>query len=302
MTTQALSPWLRLLSAAERFDRGPYFIAIRRGLALSLPLIMVGALALLLRNPPTAGMRQVLMEAFGARLDAFCDSVLAGTVGIGSLVALFGFADVLAQLYNQRGGHRVVNPTVAAVVVVSCFFTLIAPDADASLMASLSLGQGLFGALLVASLGGSLFLKLCGIRRLRIPSHHLSNDLLVGDVLSVMPAGMLTILTFALLKAGMAWAGWPQLTAALGALLATPYSEVANSLLFGLGYETVAQVLWLFGIHGPNALYAVHQHILEPATQANAVAVASGGQPQFIFTYHFFAVFARMGARAARSA
>ncbi|KAA8636998.1 hypothetical protein [Enterobacter hormaechei] len=33
MTTQALSPWLRLLSAAERFDRGPYFIAIRRGLA-----------------------------------------------------------------------------------------------------------------------------------------------------------------------------------------------------------------------------------------------------------------------------
>ncbi|MEO1358588.1 MAG: EAL domain-containing protein, partial [Pseudomonadota bacterium] len=53
--------------------------------------------------------------------------------------------------------------------------------------------------------------------------------------------------------------------------------------------------LWLFGIHGPNALYTVHQHILEPAAQANAAAVASGGQPPFIFTYHFFAVFARMG-------
>ncbi|CAJ0719492.1 hypothetical protein LMG6871_02902 [Ralstonia edaphis] len=295
MTTQALSPWLRLLSAAERFDRGPYFIAIRRGLALSLPLIMVAAVALLLRNPPTAGMRHLLLQAFGPGLDAFCDSVLAGTIGIGSLVALFGFADVLAQQHNQRAGHRVVNPTVAAVVVVSCFFTLIAPEADASLMASLSLGQGMFGALMVASLGGSLFLKLCSIRGLRIPSHHLSNDLLVGDVLSVMPAGMLTILTFALLKAGMAWAGWPQIMAAFGALLAAPYSEVANSLLFGLGYETAAQVLWLFGIHGPNALYAVHQHVLEPATQANAAAVASGGQPQFIFTYHFFAVFARMG-------
>ncbi|MGR5503967.1 hypothetical protein ACQKP3_24970, partial [Vibrio sp. DNB22_10_4] len=76
-------------------------------------------------------------------------------------------------------------------------FTLVAPGADASLMASLSLGQGLFGALLVASLGGSLFLKLCGVRCLRIPSSHLSNDLLVGDVLAVMPAGMLTILAFA---------------------------------------------------------------------------------------------------------
>lgn len=289
MTTQALSPWLRLLSAAERFDRGPYFIAIRRGLALSLPLIMVGAVALLLRNPPTAGMRHLLLEAFGTRLDAFCDSVLAGTIGIGSLVALFGFADVLAQLHNQRAGHRVVNPTVAAVVVVSCFFTLIAPAANASLMAWLSLGQGLFGALVVASLGGSLFLKLCSIRRLRIPSHHLSNDLLVGDVLSVVPAGMLTILTFALLKAGMAWAGWLHFMAIVDPLLAWPYSAVSNSLLFGLGYETAAQVLWLFGIHGPNALYTVHQHILEPAAQANAAAVASGGQPPFIFTYHFFA-------------
>ena len=66
MTTQALSPWLRLLSAAERFDRGPYFIAIRRGLALSLPLIMVGALALLLAaglvGGPTRGLFPVYLE------------------------------------------------------------------------------------------------------------------------------------------------------------------------------------------------------------------------------------------------
>ena len=295
MTTQALSPWLRLLAAAERIDRGPYFIAIRRGLALSLPLIMVGALALLLRYPPTPGMRQFLTSAFGARLDAFCDSLLAGTFGIGALVALYGFADVLAQLHNQRAGHRVVNPTVAAVVVVSCFFTLVAPGADASLMASLSLGQGLFGALLVASLGGSLFLKLCGVRCLRIPSSHLSNDLLVGDVLAVMPADMLTILAFAVLKVTLMWAGWSSLMVALNALLAAPSSSLSNNLLFGIGYETAAQALWLLGIHGPNALYTVQQYVLEPAAQANVVAVAGGGQPQFIFTYDFFSAFARMG-------
>jgi len=295
MTTQALSPWLRLLTAAERIDRGPYFIAIRRGLALSLPLIMVGALTLLLRYPPTAGMRQFLTGAFGALLDSFCDSLLAGTFGIGALVALYGFADVLAQLHNQRVGHRVVNPTVAAVVVVSCFFTLVAPGADASLMASLSLGQGLFGALLVASLGGSLFLKLCSIRRLRIPSSHVSNDLLVGDVLAVMPAGMLTILTFAVLKVTLMWAGWSDLMAALNALLAAPSASLSNNLLFGIGYETATQALWLLGIHGPNALYTVQQYVLEPAAQANAAAVAGGGQPQFIFTFDFFSAFARMG-------
>ena len=137
MTTHAPSPWPRLLSAAQRVERMPYFIAIRRGLALSLPLIMAGALTLLLRDPPVPGLRRFLVGVFGARLDVFCDSVLAGTFGIGSLVALYGFADVLAQLHNQRVRHRVVSPTVAAVVVVSCFFTLVAPGADASVMASL---------------------------------------------------------------------------------------------------------------------------------------------------------------------
>jgi PTS system cellobiose-specific IIC component len=162
-------------------------------------------------------------------------------------------------------------------------------------MASLSLGQGVFGALLVASLGGSLFLKLCGVRCLRIPSSHLSNDLLVGDVLAVMPAGMLTILAFAVLKVTLMWAGWSSLMVALNALLAAPSSSLSNNLLFGIGYETAAQALWLLGIHGPNALYTVQQYVLEPAAQANVVAVAGGGQPQFIFTYDFFSAFARMG-------
>ncbi|MBU9577252.1 EAL domain-containing protein [Ralstonia mannitolilytica] len=295
MTTHAPSPWLRLLSAAQRVERMPYFIAIRRGLALSLPLIMAGALTLLLRDPPVAGVRGFLVDVFGARLDVFCNSVLAGTFGIGSLVALYGFADVLAQMHNQRVGHRVVSPAVAAVVVVSCFFTLVVPAANASVMASLSLGQGLFAALVVASLGGSLFLKLCSVRWLRIPSAHLGNDLLVGDVLAVLPAGMLTILTFAALKVALTWAWWPSLMAIWNSLLAAPVSGVANRLLFGLGYETAAQALWLLGVHGPNALYAVQQHVLEPAAHANVAAVALGEPARFIFTYDFFSVFARMG-------
>ncbi len=173
MRIQATGPWLRLVHVVERIDRKPYFIAIRRGLALALPLIMTGAVALLLRYPSSAGMRELLTDTFGPRLNLFCDSLLVGTFGIGSLVALYGFTDVLTSLHNQRLGHRVVNPMVAVIVVMSCFFTLIAPeDGHASPVASLSLGQGLFSALLVASIGGSLFLKLCKIRWLRIPSRN----------------------------------------------------------------------------------------------------------------------------------
>jgi cellobiose PTS system EIIC component len=295
MLMKAPALWLSFLSFVERIDRRPYFIAIRRGLALPLPLIMIGALALLLRHPPSADMHRFLTAHLGSHLESFSDHLLAGTFGIGSLVALYGFADALTNLHNQQLGHRHVNPTVAAIVVVSCFFTLIAGDSEGMLTTSLSLGQGMLGALLVASIGGTLFLMLCSIRFLRIPLNHLSNDLLVGDVFTVMPAGMLTILLFALLKIFLIWAGYSDLGGTLSTLLSGPFSTSSNSLLFSIGYEIAAQVLWLLGIHGPNALYAIQQNVLIPASHANVAAVASGGHPQFIFTEDFFPAFAQMG-------
>lgn len=295
MLTKAPALWLSFLTFVERIDRRPYFIAIRRGLALPLPLIMVGALALLLRHPPSADMYRFLTARFGSHLESFADNLLAGTFGIGSLVALYGFAYALTNLHNQRLGHRHVNPAVAAIVVVSCFFTLIARDSEGTLAISLSLGQGMLGALLVASIGGSLFLRLCSIRFLRIPLNHLSNDPLVGDVFTVMPAGMLTILCFALLKSALVSAGWSDISGALSTLLSRPFSTSSNSLLFGIGFETASQVLWVFGIHGPNTLYAIQQNVLIPASHANIAAVASGGHAQFIFTEDFFPAFARMG-------
>jgi cellobiose PTS system EIIC component len=295
MLTKVPALWLGFLTIAERIDRRPYFIAIRRGLSLPLPLIMVGALALLLRDVPSANMHRFMTARFGTHLESFADILLAGTFGIGSLVALYGFADALTNLHNQRLGRRHVNPAVAAIVVVSCFFTLLVGGRDGTLTTSLSLGQGMLGALLIASLGGSLFLEFCSVRFLRIPQNHLSNDPLVGDVFTVMPAGMLTILCFALLKAALVSAGWYDVGGSLSTFLSGPFLASSNSLLYNIGYETAAQVLWLFGIHGPNALYAIQQNVLIPASHANVAAVASGGHPQFIFTEDFFPAFAQMG-------
>ena len=295
MMTEAPSRWLEFVTFVERTDHRPYFIAVRRGLALPLPLIMTGALVLLLRDPPSESMRRFLLAAGGAHWEHFVDSLLAGTFGIGALVALYGFTHALTQLHNERPGRSQVNPLIAASVVVSCFFTLIAPDGNASLLASLSLGGGMFGALIAASLGGSLFLKLSGMRFLRIPSNPLSNDPFVGDVFTVMPAGMLTILCFACLRLGWVWVDSSGFIATLGASGVASYSKLSDSLFFGIVYEMAAQVLWFFGIHGPNALFAVEQHVLNPEGAANMLAAASGGHPQFVFTHDFFSAFARMG-------
>lgn len=295
MNAKIVVAWQKIRTGIEQLDGSAYFIAIRRGLALPLPLIMLGAFALLVRFPPTARGQALLTAVFGPHLDALCDAVLAGTFGIGSLVAMYGFSDTLTTLHNQRLGHRMVNPTVAAIVVVSCFFTAFAPTDGTSFMASLSLGQGLFWALAVASVGGSLFLKLCSIRRLRLPIGSFGNDPLVADAFTVIPAAALTIVSFAVIKAIPTWIAGPGTIEAMGSALPSPVPALANSLTFCVGYEALSQVLWLFGIHGPNALFFLQQHVLDPASHANVAALAAGTHPPFIFTFEFFSAFARMG-------
>ncbi len=293
--TEAQTRWHMFSMAVERIDRLPYFVAVRRGLALPLPLIMVGALALLVRHPPSESMTRWLSAVFGRHWQPLTDSLLAGTFGIGSLVALYGFAVALTDLDNQRPNRNPVNPTITASVVVSCFFTLIAIDGKTPLMASLSLGEGMWSALLAASLGGSLFLTLSRLRVLRIPLNQLSNDPIVGDAFTAMPAGMLTILCFAAAKWAWITIDWPGFAGLSGVLSKAAPATLSDSLPFGIGYEVAAQLLWLFGIHGPNALFAVQQYALDPAGNANVAAVASGGHPAFIFTSQFFSAFARMG-------
>ncbi len=295
MIKMALARSPGFVALVDRIDNLPYFVAIRRGLALPLPLIAMGALALLLRYPPSTGMQRFLTEHLGSHLDSFADSLIAGTFGIGGLVALLGFADAFTTLHNQRLADRHVSPAAAAIVVVSCFFMVVVRDGEGGLPASLSLGQGMLGALLVASFAGVFFLKLCSIRMLRVPLNHLSNDPLIGDVLTVIPAGMLTIFCFAVLREVLVLAGWPDVGRALSSLLSSPFSASSNSLLFSVAYEALAQILWLLGIHGPNALYAIQHDILIPASHANVAALASGGHPKFIFTEDFFPSFARMG-------
>ena len=256
---------------------------------------MVGALTLMVRYPPVAGVQTFLEQTFGPHLNDVCDIIIAGTFGIAALVALFGFSGELTTHYNQKAARLAVNPLITAVVVLSCFFIIVAPQDDVSLAAALSLSDGLLVALVVAALGGSLFLHLSRIRQLRMPLRGLNNDPVVGDVFSVMPAGMLTILVFAGVKAALIAFNIHSTSELLGRALATPFQGAGDNLLFAMGYVAMTQVLWLFGTHGPAVLNVVQQDLLIPATIANNIAAANGQTPEFVFTSSFFDVFTRIG-------
>ena len=292
--------WWRPLAAGfadvtERVADLPVVIAVQRALALVLPLVTVGAFALMVRHTPFPLLRRALDALFGPAWITMGDALISGTFGVASLAVLCAFSGTMAMVYNQRRGGQFVSPVMSAIVVLACFFVVTNPASDMPWRDMFSMDRGLLLAFIVSVGGSGLFLRLSDVKRLQLPLEAVGHDPVVRDILTVMPAGMLTIVIFGLLRVGLVEGGIPDLHAALRAAMTRPFLEGGNTLGLGLLYTGLSQVLWFFGAHGPNLLFPIEDAIFAPAGLANATALAAGQTPPFVLTKTFFDVFTRMG-------
>lgn len=285
-------------SALERFEKledSPFFLSMQRGLVLVLPLVMTGSLALLLRDFPLPALQELLDAVFGQSWRMTCESLILGSFGISSLAILCAFSGAMAALHNQRFADPFVSPIIAVVVVLSCFFVVTSPAETVSWRVLFSMDRGLLVALIVAATGGKLFLFLARIGPLQFPLVAVGNDPVVRDVLTVMPAGIVTIIVFGIIRQILVTSGFTELHGALRDLVSIPFLGRSDELGLGLTYAGLSQLFWFFGAHGPNLLFSIEENIMVPAGLANSIAVAAGAVPPFVFTKPFVDVFTRMG-------
>jgi cellobiose PTS system EIIC component len=299
VTRKRVQSWnwdsLPLLDVAEKLSSQSFFLSVQRGLALVLPLIMIGALALLLRNFPFPALPVFLDNLFGNSWRIACDNLIAGSFGIASLAVLCTFSGALTMFHNQRHTGQFVSPVMAVVVILSCFFVATAPAESTLWKTAFSLDRGLIVALCVAGVGCGLFLRLAQCKFLQLPLGTVSHDPMVRDVFTILPASMLTISIFCILRAVLVMNGIADLHGEFSALLTRFFSHSSNHLGFGLVYATISQLFWFFGAHGPNLLFPVEESFLVPAGIANTKAILSGHVPDHVFTKAFFDVFTRIG-------
>jgi cellobiose PTS system EIIC component len=268
-------------------------IAIQQALAMVMPLIMIGAIGLMIMDFPVPELHAALDRVFGLHWRGACTNLVAGTFGVASLAVLCMVSGNIAT----RGGarRRKPNPLAAIAVALSCFFVVAAPAATGAWVKSFSLIHGLFVALFVAIAATRLYGALADLPVLRLPIRTLGNDLAVREAVSAMPAGILTILAFAVLRFGLEAVGVSGVQTAVSHAFAAPFAGMENDLGLAFAYTSLCQVLWLLGIHGPNLLFSLEDGVFVPALLANMHATLWHQFPPEIFTKTFFDCFTRIG-------
>ena len=290
--TPSAFPGSKLLGQIAEF---PFMVALRRGLLMSLPLVMVGAFAnfvtALLSFPALAARA----GAYETILREVCTNIINGTFGMTALVVLLGFSYSLGTISSSETGRNPVPPATVSAVALSSFIIIVAPESLADWQASFSSARGLPAALLVAISASYLFLFLGRRSIFRIRMRGFGDDPIVGDIVSILPAAAITILTFAVIRELQLLVGAPKLATALSALVAAPFSGGPMSAASTAAFAMIGQVIWFFGAHGANLMSAVRDDVLIQASQANFDAVARGIEPVEIVTRQFFTLFTGLG-------
>lgn len=282
-----------VIPAAAKIARQRHLAAVRDGLAVIIPMTVIGGISCFLAVPPIPASMAESPNLFSSLLLAW--KSLAGTyaqilalpyyltTGILSLYVTAAVACQMAKSYHMD----IINNVLSALLVFLCVSNCI--DMRTGFLSTDRLGADyMFGAVTVALLvveinhlfiEKSLFINMPSSvpPSVAAPFHYLLplgfNVLLwIGGncVCTYLTGDGITGLVFSIFR---------------------PLLKVTDSLPSILLLNAVITTFWFFGIHGTNLVGAVTLPITTAALAANMEAYRTGGRIDYIFAGNVSSIF-----------
>ena len=271
-----------LFPASRDGGRGHVVVrAIKTGLVMMLPIVLLGSFSLMLRSLPLP-VWQHFLEAFaGGLLPRLLLALQYATFGLLSvyLTLLVSFS------YAQSDKHPEALLPQAPITSLVCFFLLIGFGDERFSLDSLGI-NGMFTAIFAAVVS-SLCMRFFQ-RRKRLPVFYSEgSDIAFNNAVRAVLPSFLTIGLFALGNEGLVLAfdvsGFQDLFIRLAEAC---FGHLRPSLFSALLYAFMTNLLWFFGVHGTNVLEGAFQSIFAHPGLAPDAAV---------FNKSFFDVFVALG-------
>ena len=274
---------------ASKIAAQRHLIAIRDVFVLTMPLMILGALATLINNLPIPGYEKLLNTLFPMIYNkapiwkTFGGNIWNGTFAIFAILVVFLVAHNLVKSYGKDG-------IAAGTVSVAAFFTVGGLQGMGA--------TGLFIALIVALISGELFQRLSGNQKLVIKMPDGVPPAVANSFAALLPA-IITISLFSLFTSILFALGVDNIVLSFYEAVQKPFMGLANSYPSALLLAFITPFLWFFGLHGANMVDPLMQTINVPAIDANIKAVQAGTKIPYIVNKPFFDSFVNLGGTGA---
>ncbi len=290
-----------LLKVAEKLQMNRYLTAIRNGFNTLLPIIICGAFCSLMTS-----------VVCSTTTTGFSLAKISGLEWLGSLAPIFDAANyatmnfiaiglvilIAIDLGRHYGKKDPLLPIVALGAYISMCVTTVSGTTDSGeaytvsnvLAVSFTNSQGLFMAIITGILSTELYLRLTRSKKLviKMPDSVPPN---VSASFSTLLPGMLTILAFAVFSFVFKGISGMTVSEAITMCIQTPFSYIITTVPGFIFLFMFSNILWSFGIHGPQVLQPIYVATMLVALQENTDAVLAGGVATNIFNRSFISVF-----------
>nr|WP_217587801.1 PTS sugar transporter subunit IIC [Lentibacillus saliphilus] len=262
----------KFIEIAGRIGAQRHLVAIRDGFVAAMPLIIIGAFAVLFQNFPPIGK----FDFVGILNNIFGEGnwqVTTGTIWNGTF-AILGMLIAFTIAYNLAKSYEVDGLSAGLIATASYIMLVPATPTDWGLQMAWLGTQGLFVAIILALVLTELFRLLVNSKfTIKMPEG--VPEGVVKSFKSLLPA------TVILLGVGIFQAVWAALIdisvfEMIFKIIQEPLQALGNTLPAALLIAFLNHILWFFGLHGTNILGGVIEPIYLPLIEENIAAFKAG--------------------------
>ena len=249
---------------------------VRHGLAMMIPFILTGGLAIAILNLPIAAYQNLIADTFFA---AVLETIFNGTFGIFSVAMLL----MLCASYCMERNMTVDRTALYMAVGLASFGVQLLP-AGIGFCEEMIGVKGCFFAITTALIS-CYYLEWLSMKPfLRMRKYTKGMEGIYSIAISMLFPSILVILSFTVANQFVLGVFHVNNTYDLIAnLFCGMFDHLNGEFAKGFLYTILLHLMWMFGLHG--------SHILEPVATTNFAVGVSGE----IFSKSFFDIFVVMG-------
>ncbi|MBP3311658.1 MAG: PTS sugar transporter subunit IIC [Butyricicoccus sp.] len=231
-----------LMPLSQKLSSNKYLVALRDGLMLSMPLLIIGSLAIVIGDFPIQAFHDFMASIVGDVWYSWCwDMVNPATMGLVALFAVIGVSHSLAS-------EEDVEPLPAVAISISAYFLLLQQMEDGGYAASCFESSGLFTAMLTALIATKLYAVMLKKNwKIKMPSTVPS--FVTRQFEALVPATIIVVL-FLIIRLAFAATPFGTVTNFIVTVIQIPLTNIGTTLIGTLFITVLNSILWFFGIHG----------------------------------------------------
>lgn len=281
----------KLMPVAAKIGSNKGMIAIRDGITLAMPLIIIGSLLMIIAT----GFAIPSLEAWlnDAGIAAYLWKGSDSSFGLIGLVASFGIAYSMTKQYGVDGVPSGIV-SLSTFIVVTPFVT---GEAGNGMPTTYMAAQGLFVAIILGLINGWVYQWFINHNiQIKMPE---SVPPAVSKSFSAILPGAALIVGWLIVYGILDAFKLPNMHMLAKTILRTPLGLLGNNLIGVVILVMCCSGLWFVGLHGGNIVNMIMQPIWLANLGENTEAFKAGEPLKHIFTTPFMDNFVYIGGAGA---